>query len=273
MGTEETASAIVTRLPHLSRVADWILEQIEDVGRMAIMVASAFRALPRAWRSRKLILEQMVQMGFDSMPLVALISLFTGAVAAWQAAYQIQGFVPIKYLGSIIGRNVMIELGPVLTALVVAGRIGAAMAAELGTMKVTEQIDALESMGIPPARYLVMPRFVSATLMLPVLVIFADFLAIFGGYVVANVLLDINTHTYVIGLRHGFQVRDALAGLTKAGVFGMFMAIMGCHYGMRTEGGAEGVGSSTMKAVVASCVAVLVGDYFLTTFLFPISGR
>jgi phospholipid/cholesterol/gamma-HCH transport system permease protein len=118
-----------------------------------------------------------------------------------------------------------------------------------------------------------MPRFIAAALMLPVLVIFADFLAILGGYLVANILLDISTYTYVIGLRHSFQVRDVLAGLVKAGVFGTFMAIMGCHYGLRAEGGAEGVGKSTMQAVVASCVAVLIGDYFLTTFLFPISGQ
>lgn len=240
---------------------------------MAIMVGGAIRNFPNAFRSRALVLEQMVQMGVDSMPLVIIISIFTGAVAAWQAAYQIQGFIPVKYLGSVIGRNVFIELGPVLTALVVAGRIGAAMAAELGTMKVTEQVDALESMGIPASRYLVMPRFIAAALMLPVLVIFADFLAILGGYLVANILLDISTYTYVIGLRHSFHVRDVLAGLVKAGVFGTFMAIMGCHYGLRAEGGAEGVGKSTMQAVVASCVAVLIGDYFLTTFLFPISGQ
>ena len=273
MRAEETATVIVTRLPRLARVAEFLINVVEEVGRMAIMVGQALRAIPSAFRSRKLVLEQMAQMGVDSMPLVIIISVFTGAVAAWQAAYQIQGLIPVKYLGSVIGRNVMIELGPVLTALVVAGRIGAAMAAELGTMKVTEQVDALEAMGIPPARYLVMPRLISATLMLPVLVVFADFLAILGGYLVANILLGISTYTYVIGLRHSFEARDLFAGLIKAGVFGMFMAIMGCHYGLRTEGGAEGVGKSTMQAVVASCVSVLIADYFLTTFLFPISGQ
>ncbi|MBI5838255.1 MAG: ABC transporter permease [Candidatus Eisenbacteria bacterium] len=236
------------------------------------MVGGALRALPAVHRSRRLVIEQMVRLGVESMPLVVLISVFTGAVAAWQAAYQFQGWVPIRYLGSVIGKNVVVELGPVLTSLVVAGRIAAAMAAELGTMRVTEQIDALEAMGIPPARYLVMPRLVAAVVMLPVMVIFADALAISGGFLVSNVLLDVNAHTFVVGLRRIFQVRDVVAGLEKAAVFGMFMAINGCHFGMAAKGGAEGVGRATTLAVVTSCVCVLVGDYFLTTFLFPITG-
>src|SRR5439155_6972056 len=141
-----------------------------------------------AMRSRRLILDQMVRMGTDSMPLVTIVSVFTGAVAAWQAAYQLRGWAPISWLSAVVGRSVVIELGPVLTSIVVAGRVGAAMAAELGSMRVTEQIDALEAMGISPARYLYMPRFVAAVVMLPILVIFADFLAILGGFLVANLL-------------------------------------------------------------------------------------
>ncbi len=269
---ERTATAVVQRFPHFSRLAEGVINAIEDLGRMGLMVWGAIRALPAAPRSRKLIAEQMVQMGVNSMPLVVIISLFTGAVAGWQAAYQFQGFFPLKYLGTVIGRSVEIELGPVLTSLVVAGRVGAAMAAEIGTMRVTEQVDALEAMGIPPERYLVMPRMIAATVMLPFLVVFADLLAIMGGFLVASLLLDISAHTYTLGLRSSFHASDVFGGLEKAAVFGLLMSIMGCHYGMQTEGGAQGVGKSAMQAVVASCVCVLIGDYFLTTFLFPVGS-
>jgi phospholipid/cholesterol/gamma-HCH transport system permease protein len=268
----ESISAMPDRYPRYFRLAEQTIHVVEEIGRMTRMVGGAILALPSVHRSRRLVMEQMVRLGLESMPLVVLISVFTGAVAAWQAAYQFQGWVPIRYLGSVIGKNVVVELGPVLTSLVVAGRIAAAMAAELGTMRVTEQIDALEAMGISPSRYLVMPRIVAATLMLPVLVIFADALAIVGGFLVSNVLLDVSAHTFTMGLKRIFQVRDVVAGLEKAAVFGMFMAIMGCHFGMNAQGGAQGVGRATTLAVVTACVCVLIGDYFLTTFLFPIAG-
>ncbi|HVP39473.1 MAG TPA: ABC transporter permease [Candidatus Saccharimonadales bacterium] len=269
---DERISTMPDRHPRLFRLADHTIFVVEEIGRIAKLLGGALAALPSLPRSRRLVVDQMVRLGLESMPLVVVISIFTGAVAAWQAAYQFQGWVPLRYLGEVIGKNVVVELGPVLTSLVVAGRISAAMAAELGTMRVTEQIDALEAMGISPSRYLVMPRFVSATVMLPVAVIFADALAIAGAFLVSNLLLDVSAHTYTMGLRRIFQVRDVVAGLEKAAVFGMFMALMGCHFGMRAEGGAQGVGRATTLAVVTSCVCVLILDYFLTTFLFPIAG-
>jgi phospholipid/cholesterol/gamma-HCH transport system permease protein len=197
-----------------------------------------------------------------------VVSVFTGAVAAVQAAYQFSTVVPLKYIGSVILRSVIIELGPVLTALVVGGRVGASIAAELGTMKVTEQIDALRAMAINPVRYLVVPRIVACVVMLPILVIFADAIAVFGGYVVSVTTIGVSSHTYILGLKQFFFYKDLFSGLLKAVFFGGIIGLMGCYYGFATEGGAEGVGKATTRAVVTSCVLVLISDYVLANVLF-----
>jgi phospholipid/cholesterol/gamma-HCH transport system permease protein len=201
---------------------------------------------------------------------VVLTSLFVGAVTSIQTAYQAQAYLPMRYLGMIVTRSVVIELGPVLTALVVGGRVGASFAAELGTMRVTEQIDALEALAINPVRFLVVPRVAAAILMLPVLTIFADFIAIFGAWAVARTSLDVSTATFMEGVRLLFQIRDVFGGLVKAFVFGTIIALAGCFYGMKTEGGAEGVGLATTRAVVASSVSILIADYFLAEVIFRI---
>ena len=210
----------------------------------------------------------MTRIGIGSLPLVLVTSIFTGGVSAVQAAYQFQSYIPKRYLGTVIGKSVVIELGPVLTALVVGGRVGASIAAELGTMKVTEQIDALETLAINPVRYLVAPRLIAALVMLPVITVFADFLAIMGGWVVGMVGLGVSTHTFFSGLKIFFHVSDVTSGLVKAVVFGSIIAMMGSYHGMKTEGGAEGVGISTTRAVVSSCLLVLITDYILASLLF-----
>jgi len=204
------------------------------------------------------------------MPLTVIVALFTGAVAAVQASYQFRDYVPMIYLGTVIGKSVVIELGPVLTALVVGGRVGASIAAELGTMRVTEQIDAMETMGISPVRFLVVPRVLAALIMLPILTIFADIVAILGGYLVSVLTLDVTSHTFVSGLKLYFKPQDVFSGLIKAFCFGGIIAMMGCYYGLRSEGGAEGVGLATTKAVVASCLMILIVDYLLASFLFRV---
>jgi phospholipid/cholesterol/gamma-HCH transport system permease protein len=189
-------------------------------------------------------------------------------VAAVQAAYQFPNVVPLKYISSVILRSVIIELGPVLTALIIGGRVGASIAAELGTMRVTEQIDALEAMAINPVRYLVVPRVVAAIVMLPILVMIANIVAIFGGYVVAVTNIGVSSHTYTSGLKDFFYIKDLLSGIIKAVFFGAIIGWMGCYHGFRTEGGAEGVGKATTRAVVSSCVLVLISDYVLANVLF-----
>jgi phospholipid/cholesterol/gamma-HCH transport system permease protein len=242
----------------------------QDVGGTFILLGRVFRCLKDLPRTTRLTLYQMEQIGIGSIPLVLVTSLFVGAVAAVQAAYQFQDYVPMRFLGTVVGKSVILELGPVLTALVVGGRVSASIAAELGTMKVTEQIDAMEMLAIDPIRYLVLPRLVAAVIMLPVLTILSDFLAIMGGMVVANISLDVSIATFTEGLRLFFYVEDVVSGLLKTVAFGGIMALMGCYNGFRTHGGAEGVGKSTMHAVVSSCLLILITNYFLATVLFRI---
>lgn len=244
-------------------IAGWFAE----IGRITTLLWNTIRFMPKGLLSWRLIVEQMQHIGVGSLWLVFVVSLFTGAVAAVQAAYQFSSVVPLKYIGAVIIRSVIIELGPVLTALVVGGRVGAMIAAELGTMKVTEQIDALRAMGINHIRYLVVPRIISALIMLPIVVIFANALAIFGGYVVSVTSIGVTSHTYVTGVKQFFFMKDLYTGLIKSFFFGAIIGTMGCHYGLETEGGAEGVGAATTRAVVASCVLVLISNYVLANFL------
>ncbi|MCP4547206.1 MAG: ABC transporter permease [bacterium] len=224
--------------------------------------------VPRTWH---LVLDQMLEIGVRSMPLVFVVSVFTGAVTTVQAGYQFSGWVPLILLSSTVHRSVIIELGPVLTALVVGGRVSASIAAELGTMKVTEQVDALEAMAIDPVRYLVLPRFIAAMIMLPVMTAMANILAMAGSWVVAmSTIKGMTPHMFTEGIKAYFFLHDWMAGLYKAFFFGMVIALSGSFYGLRAAGGAEGVGQATMKAVVANCLMILIIDYLLATILFQI---
>ena len=248
------------------KVTHWVSE----VGRVTLMYGDMIRSALGKLPSYRVTIDQMGAIGVGSLGLVIVVSLFTGAVAAVQAAYQFSNVVPLKYLGAVILRSTIIELGPVLTALVVGGRVGAAIAAELGTMKVTEQIDALRATGINPIRFLVLPRVFAATVMLPVMTIFSDAIAIIGGFLVAVLTIGVSPGTYLNSLKDFFYYKDLFSGLLKAMCFGNIIGTMGCFYGFSTEGGAEGVGIATTRAVVASCVLVLVTDYLLASVLFRI---
>ena len=247
-----------------TRALDWVAE----VGRVVLLLRDIGRFLAPGVRSFANVVQQMGAIGVGSLWLVVVVSMFTGAVAAVQAAYQFTAVVPMRYLGSVVLRSVIIELGPVLTGLVVGGRVGASIAAELGTMKVTEQIDALRAMAIHPVRYLVVPRVVAAIVMLPVMTILSDAIAVAGGYVVAITSIGISSHTYTQSLKDFFLLKDLMSGLIKSVFFGGIIGTMGCYYGFATEGGAEGVGMATTRAVVASCVLVLISDYVLANVLF-----
>ena len=202
------------------------------------------------------------------MPLVTIIAVFTGAVSAWQAAYQLKGIAPLSFLGGSTSRAIITELGPVLTGIVIAGRVGASIAAELGTMKVTEQIDALETMAINPVRYLAMPRFLAAVIMLPLLVVYADTIAVFGAYIVSNYFLGVSFAVFFLSVKRLFIFSDLIAGLVKTVFFGGVTALLGCHIGFKTEGGAEGVGMSTIRSFVLSSALILILDYFLWMLIF-----
>ena len=245
-----------------------LVDRVAEMGRVTLLLGEAVALTLPALHSFRLVVQQMGAIGVGSLWLVTVVSVFTGAVAAVQAAYQFSNVVPLKYIGAVIIRSVIIELGPVLTALVVGGRVGASIAAELGTMKVTEQIDALRAMAINPVRYLIVPRLIAAIVMLPVVTIFSNAIAIFGGFVVAVLRIGVSAHTYVLGLKQFFFLKDLYSGLLKAMIFGGIIGTMGCYHGFATEGGAEGVGVATTRAVVGACVLVLISDYLLANLFF-----
>jgi phospholipid/cholesterol/gamma-HCH transport system permease protein len=240
------------------------------VGGLARMTGYLLLCLPGVFRSLKATVRQMLFMGVHSLPLIILTSVFTGAVSTWQAAYQFQNYVPLRFLGGAVGKAILIELAPVLTALVVAGRVGAAIAAQLGTMRVTEQIDALDVMGIDPIRYLVLPRVVSGVIMLPILTLFANFVAMVGALTVAVAFVDVTSETFLNSFKLFFKGADLYAGLVKASIFGLIIALIGCFQGFSARGGAEGVGRATTGAVVVASVLILISDYLIATLLFQI---
>lgn len=253
-------------------IFDWFIDKFEyiflEIGRIAFLIYGIIKSFPRIIRDRQLILNQMEHIGVGSVPLVIIIGFFTGAVSAWQAAYQFQGFISLSYLGSAVTKAIFIELGPVLTAIVLAGRVGASIAAELGTMKVTEQIDALEALAIDPVRYLVMPRFLASIIMLPVLTIIANFIAIMGAFLVAYFFQDVSFQVFFSSAKRVFEVKDILGGLIKAFFFGASTSILGCHVGLNAMGGAQGVGNATIRAFVLAAAMTLVLDYILWTTIF-----
>jgi len=211
---------------------------------------------------------QMVRVGVDSIPVVFVTGLFTGMVISLQTYTGFARFHAESFVGSVVALSVTRELAPVLAALMVTGRVGSAMAAELGTMRVTEQIDALVALATEPIQYLIVPRVVAATIMLPLLVVMADAVGIGGGYLVAVDLLGANPVTYVHNSFQFLGVNDLTSGIIKAASFGLLFSLIGCQKGFYTEGGAEGVGISTTRAVVSGSLAILVADFFLTKLLF-----
>ena len=252
----------------IEKLGEKTISFFREVGQISQLFFSIIKYSTQLLKNRKLLFFQMEHIGVNSLPLVIIIAVFTGAVSAWQAAYQLKGIAPISFLGTATSRAIITELGPVLTAIIIAGRIGASIAAELGSMKVTEQIDALETMGISPIRYLAMPRFFASVFMMPVLIIFANVIAIAGAYVISNYFLDISYTVFFDSVKRFFLVSDFMFGLVKGVFFGGITALLGCHIGFRTTGGAEGVGLSTIRSFVLSAALILIVDYILWTLLF-----
>ncbi len=254
----------------IAGIGNSVIRALTSAGRGTELLRAILMQLPGSWRRRDEIFEQMHIVSVGSLPLVMVTSVFVGAVTAVQAVYQMQAYVPMKFLGVVISKSVFIELGPVLIALVVGSRLCANYAAELGTMKVTEQLDAMNIMAIDPVAYLALPRFLAGVLMFPLITIFADTVAIVGGYLVSVATLDVTSSTFIEGLRMFYKSSDLIGGLIKSLIFGGIISLSGIYFGFNTQGGAEGVGRATMTAVVASCLSVLVGDYLLAIILFQI---
>jgi len=213
---------------------------------------------------REGIFVQMVFAGLGSLIIAFFVAFFTGIVIAMQSAYQLSRFGANIYVAPMVAVAIARELGPVLTALVVAGRVGAAIAAELGTMKVTEQIEALETMALNPVRFLVVPRFLGLLIMLPCLTVFADITGIFGGFLVGVFNLRLDPSRYITFSFQFLLWKDVWTGLVKSVVFGIIIAMIGCYMGLRTKGGAEGVGKSTTLSVVTSFILIILFDCIIT---------
>jgi phospholipid/cholesterol/gamma-HCH transport system permease protein len=245
----------------------FFLNGTTQVGRFAIFVGETLRALPeiRIWWSRLMV--EAWNIGVGSLFIVLLIAVFAGAVTALQAGYQFRGSLPFYIVGTLVVSAVILELGPVLTALVLAGRIGARYAAELGTMRVTEQIDALESLGRSPYSHLVVPRVLAALIMIPVMTIIANTAGILAGWWSVKMVLPVTDMDFIYGAQYFFRPWDAYYSLIKSFFFGGTIGLISCFMGIGTQQGAEGVGRAVTGAVVASSVLVLLLDVWLTKLL------
>jgi phospholipid/cholesterol/gamma-HCH transport system permease protein len=253
------ATYVLTPIRQIGRAT---LGTVESVGRGGYLAAGAFRSLKQldVWAPR--FVEHLWNVGVASIPIALFILMFTGIVMAIQASYTITGTVPLYFVGALTGKTIILELGPVLGALALSGRVGASIAAEIGTMRVTEQIDALEALAYDPVAYLVVPRVLAGLIMFPVITVFAMSVGITAGLLTSLAMLDMSTPEFVKGLRLFFDPYDIQFALIKATSFGFIVTGVGCFYGFHTTGGAAGVGRSTTRAVVLSSMLILVLDAF-----------
>ncbi|MFH1645021.1 MAG: ABC transporter permease [Candidatus Omnitrophota bacterium] len=240
-------------------------------GAVLLLVETVFLIFVPPYR-KKQIISQLYKIGVSSLPIVFLTAMFTGIVLALQSAYQMQRISAQMYIPSLVALSMTRELGPVLTALVVAGRVGASITAEIGTMKVTEQIDALETLAANPVKYLVVPRFVALFLMLPLLTVYADFIGMFGGYLVGVYKLHLSPNLYLNMTTNPLVLKDLFSGLFKSCVFAMIIAIIGCYEGFKTSGGAEGVGKATTVSLVNSFILIIAADCVFTALFYFIGS-
>lgn len=252
----------------LASIGRVFLTFLASVGRLALFAAQGLSVAFRPpWYPRQ-ILRQMVEIGYYSLPVIGLTAIFTGAVLALQSYSGFSRFSAESSIAIVVVLSITRELGPVLAGLMVAGRIGAAFAAEIGTMRVTEQIDALSTLSTNPFKYLVFPRLLAGLLMLPCLVFVADIIGVFGGYLVSIHKLGFAPEPYLRNTWEFLEARDVISGLTKAGAFGFIVALMGCYHGYHSKGGAQGVGAATTNAVVSASILILLSNYFITELFF-----
>ena len=251
----------------LALVGGGMLGAFAALGRFGAFFVETMRAFVDVRTWGPLLITQMRRLGVDSLPIALFLAMFTGIVLALQASYTFTGAIPLYFVGTLVGKTMILELGPVLTGLALSGRVGANIAAELGTMRVSEQIDALETLAYDPASYLVVPRVLAGTLMFPVIVIFANLVGIVAGWITSINMLDMSSQEFVRGLRLFYEPFDLTYSLIKTTSFGFVVTVVGCFQGFATMGGAEGVGVSTTRSVVISSMLILVLDAFWAVVL------
>ena len=237
-------------------------------GQLTVFAARGLSHIVRPPFYGRMFLKAFIEIGYFSLPVVALTAVFTGMVLALQSSTGLSRFSADSAVASLVVLSVTRELGPVLAGLMVAGRVGAAIAAEIGTMRVTDQIDALTTLSTNPMKYLVAPRLLAGLLALPLLVVVADILGVLGGFIIATVKLGFNSGAYLTNTLNFIETDDVVSGLVKAAVFGVLITLMGCYQGYNSKGGAQGVGAATTSAVVAASVLILAFDYVLTELFF-----
>ena len=248
------------------RTVSWV-EEFGDFCRMTGQTCAVLPSSLTRWRTILLIIQQMFDVGTRSLPVVMITGMFVGMVLAVQAVSQFKNIGLEGQLGSIVNLSVVRELGPVLAGVLLAGRVGGAMAAELATMHVTEQIDALRAMGADPIRYLVVPRFVACLLLGPLLVMYADVMGIFGGYYVSVIIYDVNAAAYWTTSHTSVEFFDVASGLLKSVLFAGTLALISCNKAFRSGPGAAGVGRACTEAFVSSCMVILGLDFFINVLL------
>jgi len=239
----------------------------EHFGRYCSLVWWMLRNIGTAREHMNVFSYQMVQIGNDSIPITVFVATFVGMVTAVQSAHQLYDWIPRTVVGSLVIKSVLLELTPLLTALVLAGKVGATITAELGSMRVTEQVDALEALGFDSISYLITPRVVAGVIMFPILIVFGDILAILGGLFGAVTVAHITAGAFLTGMKSSFVTWDAVFGLIKATFFGFTITSIACYQGYHVEGGSEGVGKATMRTVVYACLAVVLLDFLLAAVL------
>ncbi len=252
----------------LATVGRVFLDLLAEAGRIGLFMFESLRHSVAPPIYLRLLGRQMLALGYFSLPVVGLTALFTGMVLALQIYIGSARFNAESTVAQIVVIGITRELGPVLAGLMVAGRVASAMAAEIGTMRVTEQIDALTTLSTNPFKYLVVPRLLAATLTLPLLVAVADLIGVMGGFLISTRKLGFNPSTYINNSWDFVEALDIISGLVKAGVFGFVIALMGCYHGFNSRGGAQGVGRATTDAVVSASILILVSDYILTELFF-----
>lgn len=248
-------------------VGNWVIGVLDNLRGFVEFLGLTAKAGWKFYRHPHFTTDQLYAIGITSIPLVATTSLFTGAVTAWQAAYLFSDFIPLSYMGIAVGKSVMLEMGPVLTALVVAGRTGAGMTSELGAMSVTEQLDAMDVLGLDRHQFLVAPRIIAGVVMLPILIIISVTVALMGALAVAVVFRDMEPSAFWRGVRVFYDDKDVYVSLIKAVAFGFIITSFGCYSGVRATNGAEGVGRAIEHGVQASAVCVLISNFLIGFFL------
>ena len=249
-------------------IGTWVLRFLEESGKVMVLFGKTLALSFRSPFDFRALLRQIEEVGIRSIPVVLITGTFTGMVLALQSYTGFKRFNAEAFVGTVVALSMTRELGPVLSGLMVSGRVGSAMAAELGTMQVTEQIDALYTLATNPIKYLIVPRFLASLIVLPILTVFADGLGILGGYLVSVNLLGSNPTIYMRRTFDYLDLEDIYIGLFKACIFGMIIAVVGCYQGFNTQGGAEGVGKATTRAVVMSSLLILIANYFITALFF-----